>query len=124
LAKIAIVHIIGLVEDECIFNTLSFMKSKLKNRLIGHLDLVIHMFSQHFYTLEKLSQGSIPPHGIVMNLENVWKSNCHKNIKGLENAKKLNTNVSIRQISNVHRLPPELYTNAYIRCNDQRLLNK
>jgi len=32
------------------------------------------------------------------------------------NAKDLNTYVSIREISNVHRLPPELYTNAYIRC--------
>jgi hypothetical protein len=52
LAKIAIVQIIGLVEDECTFNTLSFMKSKLKNRLTNHLDLVIHMFSQHFYTFE------------------------------------------------------------------------
>jgi hypothetical protein len=74
------------------------------------------MFSQHFYTLEKFSQGSTPSHGIVMNLENVWKSICHKNVKGLENAKKLNTNVSIRQIYNVHGLPPKLYTNAYIRC--------
>jgi hypothetical protein len=28
------------------------MKSKLRNRLITHLDLVIHMFSQHYYALE------------------------------------------------------------------------
>jgi hypothetical protein len=40
------------MEDERTFSTLSFMKSKLKNRLISHLDLVICMFSQHFYTLE------------------------------------------------------------------------
>jgi hypothetical protein len=38
------------------------------------------------------------------------------NAKGLENAKELNKYFSIRQISNVHKLPPELYTNAYIRC--------
>jgi hypothetical protein len=52
LAEIAIVQIIGLVEDECTLNTLSFMKPKFKNRLTNHLDLVIHMLSQHFYTLE------------------------------------------------------------------------
>jgi hypothetical protein len=42
------------MEDERTFNTLNFMKSKLKNRLTSHLDLVIHMFYQHFYTLENL----------------------------------------------------------------------
>jgi hypothetical protein len=65
---------------------------------------------------EKYSWSSIPLHGIVMNLENVWKSICHKYAKGLENVKELNTYVSIRQISNIHRLPLELYINAYIRC--------
>ncbi len=105
------------MEDECTFNTLSFMKSKLKNRLTNHLDLVIDMFFQHFCcTLEIFSWSSIPPHGIVMNLENVWKSICHKNVKGSENVKALDTHVSIRQISNIHELPLELYTNAYKRC--------
>lgn len=35
------------------FSTLAFMKSKLRNRLNDHLDLVMHMFAQKFYTLEK-----------------------------------------------------------------------
>jgi hypothetical protein len=38
------------------------------------------------------------------------------NVTRLRNAKELNTYVSIKEISNVHKLPPELYTNAYIRC--------
>jgi hypothetical protein len=35
------------------FSTLAFMKSELRNRLNDHLDLVMHMFEQKFYTLGK-----------------------------------------------------------------------
>jgi hypothetical protein len=52
LAKVIAIQVIGLVEDEHIFNNLSFLKSKLRNKLTTHLDLVIHMFSQHSYALE------------------------------------------------------------------------
>jgi len=45
LLKIASVKIIRSMEDEHTFNTKSLMKSKLRNRLTTHLDLVIHMFS-------------------------------------------------------------------------------
>ncbi len=55
LAEIVIVQVIGSMEDEHTFNTISFMRSKLKNRLTSHLDLVIYMFSQHFYTLENFA---------------------------------------------------------------------
>jgi hypothetical protein len=53
LAKIVAIQVIGSMEDECTFNILSFMKSKLKNRFTSHLDLVIRTFSQHLYTFEK-----------------------------------------------------------------------
>jgi hypothetical protein len=45
LIEIATIKIIGSMEDEHTFNNKSFMKSKLRNRLTTHLDLVIHMFS-------------------------------------------------------------------------------
>jgi hypothetical protein len=50
LAKIAIIQVLGSIEDEWCFNTLSFMMSKLQNRLTTHLVLVICMFVQKFYT--------------------------------------------------------------------------
>jgi hypothetical protein len=38
--------ILSDIEDECCFSTLSFLKSKLHNWLIKHLDLVVKMFTQ------------------------------------------------------------------------------
>ncbi len=32
--------------------TLTFMKTKLQNRLCEHLDLVVRMFTQPFYTVD------------------------------------------------------------------------
>jgi len=52
LAKMALVHILGNVEDECTFSTLNFLKSKLRNNLEDHLQLVIGMFSQCIFILE------------------------------------------------------------------------
>ncbi len=43
--------VVGNVEDESCFSTLAFMKSKLRNKLTTHLPLVLHMFAQHFYTI-------------------------------------------------------------------------
>ncbi len=40
------------MEDEQHFNTFNFMKTKLRNRLMTHMDLVIHMFAQKFDILE------------------------------------------------------------------------
>jgi hypothetical protein len=51
LAKIAIVQLLGLVEDEHTFSTLSFMKSKLRNHFNEHLHTVVGMYSQTFFTL-------------------------------------------------------------------------
>jgi hypothetical protein len=42
---LAIVQVISSIENECYFYTLTFMKTKLRNRLTMHLELVIRMFS-------------------------------------------------------------------------------
>lgn len=41
LDELVVMQVIGLVEDEQCFFTLTFMKTKLKNRLTKHLELVI-----------------------------------------------------------------------------------
>jgi hypothetical protein len=40
------------VEDKRCFFTLSFTKSKLKNQLTTHLDLVVCMYAQKNYSLK------------------------------------------------------------------------
>jgi hypothetical protein len=53
LAQIVVMQVIRSMEDGSTFSTLNFtFLKKLRNRLTIHLDLVIHMFSQHLYTLE------------------------------------------------------------------------
>jgi hypothetical protein len=51
----AIIQAINSVEDERTFSTLTFMKSKLWNQLVGHLDIVIHMFIQDFFIKDTFS---------------------------------------------------------------------
>ncbi len=51
------VMILGNVEGECCFSIMSFMKSKLQNRLIVHLDLVVKMFAQEHYCLDTFPFG-------------------------------------------------------------------
>ena len=51
VAKIANVQVLGSAEDDRTFNSLSFLKSKLRDRLTTHLDLVVGMFAHDFYTL-------------------------------------------------------------------------
>ncbi len=45
LAKIIVIQVLGSVEDERTFSTLSFMKSTLKNHLNEHLNIVVGMYS-------------------------------------------------------------------------------
>jgi hypothetical protein len=52
LIELAIVQVIGNVEDERTLSTLSLIKSKLWNQLVGHLNIAIHMFPQDFFTKE------------------------------------------------------------------------
>jgi len=50
LVKLAVIQVINNVDDERTFSALTFMKSKLRNQLVGHLDIVIYMFVQDFFT--------------------------------------------------------------------------
>jgi hypothetical protein len=53
LAQIALVHVLGSVEDEQCFSSLIFLKDKLRNRLLSdHLSVVMGMYGQQVYTLE------------------------------------------------------------------------
>ena len=53
LAEIAIVQVLGSMEDERTFPSLSFLKDKTRNRLDNaHLSLVIGMDAQEVYTLK------------------------------------------------------------------------
>jgi hypothetical protein len=51
VAEIAMVQVLGLVEDERTFNNLAFMKSKLGNIITTHLNLCVRMFTQNFYNV-------------------------------------------------------------------------
>jgi hypothetical protein len=42
------VMIMGNVEDERCLSNMGFMKRKIRNRLITHLDMVVKMFVQKF----------------------------------------------------------------------------
>jgi len=55
LAKMAIVNVLGNVEDECCFSSLPFLKSKLQATLDPHLALVGGMYNQKFFKLESFS---------------------------------------------------------------------
>jgi hypothetical protein len=52
LAEIIVVQVLGSIEDECTFNTLSVMKIPLQNRLSMHLDLCTQFYSQQFFSLQ------------------------------------------------------------------------
>jgi hypothetical protein len=52
LAKMAIVHVLGNVEDEHCFSSLTFRKNKLQATLDLHLLLMVGMYNYKFYTLE------------------------------------------------------------------------
>jgi len=45
VAEIVILEVLGNVEDERTFSTLSFMKSKLQNRLGGHVNTCVKLFA-------------------------------------------------------------------------------
>jgi hypothetical protein len=49
LVELAIVQVIGIIENEKTFSILTFMKFKLWNWLAEHLNIVICMFTQDFF---------------------------------------------------------------------------
>jgi len=59
LAEIAMVHIIGSVEDERLFSNVGFLKSKLRNCLDDNIEVVVGMFSQRIFTLENFPYQNI-----------------------------------------------------------------
>jgi len=52
LAEIAVTHVIGSVEDERTFSSLTFLKSKLRATLVDNLEVAVGMYSQRVFTLE------------------------------------------------------------------------
>ncbi len=44
--KLATIQVLGLVEDEWVFNNLNFIKIKIRNQLINNLAFYVHMFGQ------------------------------------------------------------------------------
>jgi len=61
LVEIAMVHVISSVDDECCFNSISFLKNKLCNQLNLHLQLVV-MYALKLFTFD------IFPYQIVYNM--------------------------------------------------------
>ena len=52
VAQIALIHVLGSVEDERAFSSVTFLKDKLCNTLDGdHLGLVVGIHNQSIYTL-------------------------------------------------------------------------
>jgi hypothetical protein len=49
LVKICMVTVLGGVKDECTFLSIVFMKTKLWNHLMIHLDQVVWMYAWDFY---------------------------------------------------------------------------
>ncbi len=47
------VLVLEFIENEQTFSILTFMKDKLHNKLGLHLDTIVRMFAQDFYTQEK-----------------------------------------------------------------------
>ncbi len=52
LAKITMTHVLGSIEDKQCFSSISFLKKKLCNYLNPHLELVVAMYFQKFFTME------------------------------------------------------------------------
>ena len=59
VVEIAYVQVLGSVEDERTFNTLSFIKNRLRNSLTVNLETCVAMYAQKFYSLEKFLYGAV-----------------------------------------------------------------
>ena len=51
VAELGIVMVMGSVQDERTFSTVSFMKTKVRNRLTTHLPIVVGMKTQNFFNI-------------------------------------------------------------------------
>jgi hypothetical protein len=52
VGEFVVVQIMGFVENERIFLTLTFVKARLQNKLCEHLNLVIHIYAKPLYTID------------------------------------------------------------------------
>jgi hypothetical protein len=52
IAELAIVSVIGSVEDERTFSNLTFIKSKLRNKLTSNLETVMRLYGQKIFSIE------------------------------------------------------------------------
>jgi hypothetical protein len=59
LTKIAMIQMLGLVEDERIFGNLDFIKTKIHNRLIDNLALCVRMFGQSVFTMHNFPYDEV-----------------------------------------------------------------
>jgi hypothetical protein len=60
--------VMGSVDDERCFSNLGLMKNNFRNIVTTHLDLVVKMFAQKFFTFDTF------PFVVIMNVWNVAKS--------------------------------------------------
>jgi hypothetical protein len=51
VVEIAMIHVLGFVEDEQCFNSVAFMKNKMCNKLDNHFQLGFFVYAQIFFTL-------------------------------------------------------------------------
>jgi hypothetical protein len=51
--QIAMIQVLGSMEDEQVFNNLNFIKTKIYNQLIDNLALCVNMFGQSFFIMHK-----------------------------------------------------------------------
>jgi hypothetical protein len=58
VAELGIVMVLGSVQDERTFSTVTFIKTKFRNRLTTHLPLVVDMKSQKFFNIQTFPYDS------------------------------------------------------------------
>jgi hypothetical protein len=79
------VQVINSVEDKRYFNNLNFIKLKFHNQLTTHLEFVVWMFVQQFYTLNFFSYIQITNFQYyeisVKSMQNLWVSKCKNDMK-------------------------------------------
>jgi hypothetical protein len=59
LTKIAMIQMLGLVEDECIFSNLNFINTSIQNWLIDNLALCVYMFRQSCFTMHNFCYDEV-----------------------------------------------------------------
>jgi len=69
LVEFNVIQVIGLLKNECCLSMFTFKKIKLQNKLITHLELIIHMFNHMFFTLQAFPFGQQFQIGNIIELD-------------------------------------------------------